>query len=128
MKSFFFRLFCAQTSESESESEDNNLSSMHEAQSFKYINATKQYQGIISINMCLLPPFKKRGAQTIHWEMAYPLESSNSSGGGNILPVKIKIKCCARQNLEIMTFRYLKTLVYDIFFFKKYNIIGCFQF
>ena len=33
MKSFFFRLFCAQTSESESESEDNNLSSMHETQS-----------------------------------------------------------------------------------------------
>ena len=33
----------------------------------------------------------------------------------------------ARQNLEIMTFRYLKTLVFDNFFL-NYNIIWCFWF
>ena len=43
--------------------------------------------------------------------MTYPLESSNSSGGGNILLTKIKIR-----NLELVTFRYLKTLVFDNFF------------
>ena len=32
-KRLFFKLICAQTSESESESKDNNLSSMHEAHS-----------------------------------------------------------------------------------------------
>ena len=36
--------------------------------------------------------------------------------GGNILLLKITIKCPAGQNLEIMIFRYLKTLVYDKFF------------
>ena len=35
-------------------------------------------------------------------------------GGGNILFIKFKVKCPAGQNLEIMTFRYLKNL-----FFKK---------
>ena len=39
-------------------------------------------------------------------------------GGGNILYLKIKIKCPAGQNLEIMTFRCLKTLVFDNFFKK----------
>ena len=62
------------------------------------------------------------------WEMTYPLGSSNISGGGNILHINIKIKCHAgRQNLEIMTFRYLKTLVLASFF-KNYNIIWCFYF
>ena len=53
------------------------------------------------------------------WEMTYSLGSSNSSGwgGGDILLIKIKIQCCsAGQNLEVMTFRYLKTLVLDKFF------------
>ena len=59
--------------------------------------------------------------------MTYPLESINSSGDGNILLIKIKIKCPARQNLEIMIFRYLKTLVFDNFF-KNSNIIWCFYF
>ena len=61
------------------------------------------------------------------WEMTYPLESSNGSGGGNILLIKIKIKCQAGKNLEIITFRYLKTLVFSKFF-KKYYIIWCFYF
>ena len=38
--------------------------------------------------------------------------------GGNI-PMEIKIKRPAGQNLDVMTFRYLKTLVFDIFFKKK---------
>ena len=33
--------------------------------------------------------------------------------GGNFLFIKIKIKCNKGQNLEIMTFRYIKTLVFD---------------
>ena len=37
---------------------------------------------------------------------------------GNILLMKIITKCPAGQNLEIMTFRYLKTLVFDKFFKK----------
>ena len=37
-------------------------------------------------------------------------------GGGNILLAKLK--CPARKNLEIMTFRYLKTLVFDKIFKK----------
>ena len=36
--------------------------------------------------------------------------------GGDILLIKIKIRFPAGQNLEIMTFRYLKTLVFDKFF------------
>ena len=41
-------------------------------------------------------------------------------GGGHILLTKIKIKCTAGQNLEIMTFRYLKTLQnYLMFLFLK---------
>ena len=36
--------------------------------------------------------------------------------GGNALLMKIKIKCPTGQNLDIMTFKYLKTLVFDIFF------------
>ena len=39
----------------------------------------------------------------------------------NILFIKIKIKYPIGQNLEIMTFRYLKTLVFDKFL-KNYNI------
>ena len=57
--------------------------------------------------------------------MTYPLESSNSSGGGNILLIKTKIKCPGGQNLEIMTFRYLNTLVFDNFF--KKNIYATFD-
>ena len=38
--------------------------------------------------------------------------------GGNILLMKTKTKCPAGQNLEIMTVRYLKTLVFDKFFKK----------
>ena len=45
--------------------------------------------------------------------------------GGNILFIKIKIKCPTWQNLEIMTFRYLQTLT---FFFLYYNIMWCFYF
>ena len=33
-------------------------------------------------------------------------------GGGNILVIKIKIKCPVGQKLEIITFWYLKTLVF----------------
>ena len=51
-------------------------------------------------------------------EMTYPLESSNSSGGGNILLIKIKIKGHAGENLEMMTFRYLKIWVFDKIFLK----------
>ena len=50
------------------------------------------------------------------WEMTYALQSSNISSGGNILLMKIKIKCPTGKNLEIMTFRYLKNLVFDKFF------------
>ena len=39
-------------------------------------------------------------------------------GGDNILFINIKNKCCAGQNFEVMTFRYLKTLVFDRFFKK----------
>ena len=46
------------------------------------------------------------------WEMTYPWESSN------ILLIKIKIKSPAGQNLELMTFRYLKILVSHRFFNK----------
>ena len=62
--------------------------------------------------------------------MTYPWESSNSSSGGNILLIKIKIKRPAGQNLEIMTFRYLKALVKTFLktFFRNYNIIWCFCF
>ena len=59
--------------------------------------------------------------------MTHPLQNSNSSGGGNILFIKIKIECPAGQNLEIMTFRYLKTLVFDKLF-QKLQIIWCFYF
>ena len=59
--------------------------------------------------------------------MTYPLESSNSSGGGDTLLIKGKVKFPAGKKLEIMTFRYLKTLVFDNFF-KNYNIIWCFHF
>ena len=38
--------------------------------------------------------------------------------GGNTLLIKIKIKCLAGQNLEITTFRYVKTLVFDEVFKK----------
>ena len=38
--------------------------------------------------------------------------------GGNILFIRIKIKCPTGQNLEIMTLTYLKTLVFDKFFKK----------
>ena len=48
-------------------------------------------------------------------------------GFGNILLIKIKIKCSTGQNLEIITFIFLKTLVFDKVF-KNYNIIGCFYF
>ena len=48
--------------------------------------------------------------------MTYSLESSNSSGGSNILLIKIKMKCLAGQILEIMTSRCLKTLVFNKFF------------
>ena len=59
--------------------------------------------------------------------MTYTLETSNSSGvGGNILLVKIKIKCPTGQNLEIMTFRYLKTLVFDNFFKKSHYLMFLF--
>ena len=37
---------------------------------------------------------------------------------GNILLIKIKIKCPAGQNLEIMPFRYLKTIAFDNVFKK----------
>ena len=37
-------------------------------------------------------------------------------GSGNILLIKIKIKCLTGQNLEIMTFRYNKTLLFDKLF------------
>ena len=50
--------------------------------------------------------------------MTYLLERSNGSRGGEILLRKIKIKCPTGQNLESMTFRYLKTLVVDKFFEK----------
>ena len=43
--------------------------------------------------------------------------------GGNILPMEIKIKRPAGQNLYVMTFRYLKTLVFDIFFFKLQHLM-----
>ena len=59
--------------------------------------------------------------------MTHPLQNSNSSGGGNILFIKIKIECPAGQDLEIMTFRYLKTLVFDKLF-QKLQIIWCFYF
>ena len=52
--------------------------------------------------MTYLPPCK---AQIVLWS-------------GNTLFVKIKIKYPAGQNLEIMTFRYLKTLVFDKCFTK----------
>ena len=48
-------------------------------------------------------------------------------GFGNILLIKIKIKCSTGQNLEIIIFIFLKTLVFDKVF-KNYNIIGCFYF
>ena len=60
--------------------------------------------------------------------MTYPLQRSNSSGGGNILFIKIKIKCPAGQNLEIMTFRYLKTLAFDKFFKKIITLFDVFIF
>ena len=44
------------------------------------------------------------------------MQSSNISGVGNIVFIKIKIKCPAGQNLEIMIFRCLKTLDFDKFF------------
>ena len=47
--------------------------------------------------------------------------------GGNILLMKIKVKYPAGQNLEMKTFRYLKTLIFDKPF-KSYNIIWCFYF
>ena len=50
--------------------------------------------------------------------MNYHLESSNSSGGGDIPLIKIKIKCPAGQNLEIMTFKYFKTFFLKKFFLK----------
>ena len=50
------------------------------------------------------------------WEMTYALQNSNISSDGNILLMKIKIKCPTGKNLEIMTFRYLKNLVFDKFF------------
>ena len=52
-------------------------------------------------------------------EVTYPLKSSNVSGeGSDILFMKIKMKYPTGQNLEIMTFRYLKTLLFDKFFKK----------
>ena len=50
-------------------------------------------------------------------DLPLPWESSNF-WGCNILIIKIKIKCPAGQNLEIMTFRYLETLVFDKVFKK----------
>ena len=47
-------------------------------------------------------------------------------GDGNILLIKIKIKWPAGKNLEIMTFRYRKTLFFDKFL--KNYIIWCFYF
>ena len=58
---------------------------------------------------------------------AFVWENSNSSGGGNILLIKIKIKWPAGQNLEIMTFRYLKTLIFDKVF-KKITLFDVFLF
>ena len=46
------------------------------------------------------------------------MQSSKSSGGGNILFMIIKIKCPTGENFEIMTFRCLKTLVFDKFLTK----------
>ena len=55
------------------------------------------------------------------WEMTYALQSSNISSGGNILLMKIKIKCPTGKHLEIMTFRYLKnTTLFDVFIFEEY--------
>ena len=52
--------------------------------------------------------------------MTYPLESSNISGVGVVIFFLQKLKCTAGQNLEIMTFRYLKTLQnYLMFLFLK---------
>ena len=62
------------------------------------------------------------------WEKIYHLESSNSSGDGNVLLIKMKIKCLAGQNLEIMTFGYRKTLVFDKFFFKNTTLFDVFIF
>ena len=62
--------------------------------------------------------------------MTYRLQSSNSSGerGCNTLFIKIKIKCPAGQNLEIMTFSYLKTLDFDKFFEKIATLFDVFIF
>ena len=40
--------------------------------------------------------------------------------------MKIKIKCPAGKNLEIMIFRYLKTLVFDKFFKKLHDLMFSF--
>ena len=45
----------------------------------------------------------KSNVEAFVWEMTYPLEISNSSGGGNILLIKIKIYCPTGQNLDNMT-------------------------
>ena len=55
--------------------------------------------------------------------MTYPLQSSNSSGGGNIL---LKNEILTGQNLEIMAFKYLKTLVFDNFLKKLHYLIFLF--
>ena len=50
------------------------------------------------------------------WEMTCPWKRAQLVlVGRNTLFIKIKIKCPAGQNLEILTFRYLKTLVFDKF-------------
>ena len=45
-----------------------------------------------------------------------------------ILLIKIKIKCPPEQNLEIITFRYLKTLVFNNFFKKIITLFDVFIF
>ena len=47
-----------------------------------------------------------------------PCKAQIVLGSGNILFIKIKIKCSTGQNVEIMAFRYLKTLAFDKFFTK----------
>ena len=58
--------------------------------------------------------------------MNYPWKAQIVLWVGKILLIKIEIKCPAGQNLEIMTFRYLGTLVLDNFFKKLHYLMFLF--
>ena len=80
-------------------------------------NVMKKFQSVL----------KKWTKCRLHFHEVDYFHQVECTGGGYILFMKIKIKCPSGQNLGIMTFRYLKTSVFDKFL-KKLQYLMFFLF